>query len=113
MFQRTRIPAFAIAFVTIRFSFLSGQRYSKFQVVKSSSVRVFPRISLQILKIVGQNCQTEKSSQVVEPSCRAEFFVPGIRRASQAVKSKLSWQGFCFVELAFLSGNVFNERKMS
>jgi len=99
----------AVYSITIRFSFLSGQSYSKFRIVKSSSLKVFPPISLRILKIVRQSCQAEKSSQVcrVKLSSRAfhaELFVPGIRRASRAEKSKLSWKGFSFVKLGFLSG---------
>ncbi len=82
MFQRTRKPAFAIAFVTIRSFIPFSQSYSRFGIVSQSSLKVFSRISLQFLKFVGQNLQTEKlsricraewSSRVVEPSCRAEL----------------------------------------
>ena len=104
MFQRTRKPAFAIAFVTIRFSFLSSQSYSKLRIVSQSLLNVFLGIFLKILKFFRQSSQVAKSHR----NCPDEK----ICRADSAEKSKLSWQGFCFVELAFLSGKVFNERKM-
>ncbi len=99
MFQRTRIPAFAIAFVTIRSFIPFSQSYSRFGIVSQSSLKVFSRISLQFLKFVGQNLQTEKlsricraelSSRVVEPSCRAELFMPSFscRKFAGPVKQK-------------------------
>jgi hypothetical protein len=69
MFQRTRKPAFAIAFVTIRSFIPFSQSYSRFGIVRQSSLKVFSRISLQFLKFVGQNLQTEKLSRI----CRAEW----------------------------------------
>ena len=109
-------PPFVIAFVTIRFSFLSGQSYSKFRIVCQSSLKVLPRISFQILKFVRQCSQTEKLSRICRAELsnrdfRAEIFAPRIRRASRAEKSKLSRKGFCFVKLGFLSGKFSMNEK--
>ena len=86
-------PLFVIAFVSIRFSFLqSSQIYSKFWVDKKNSLKVFPRISLQILKIVGQSSQVEKSRRIVQTnSVEKSFPAEKSSRESQARKSKLSW----------------------
>ena len=96
-------PLFVIAFVTIRFSFLSGQSYSKFRFVESSSVKVFPQISLKILKIVVQSCQTEKSNRVCRTELSSQEFAEPVERKSEN----------CLGKDSALSNSGFSQEKFS
>ncbi len=78
-------PPLFIAFVTVRFSFLSGQSYSKFRIVRQSSLKLFPGIFLSILKFFGKSSQVAKSHRNCpgEKTCQAasaEQFVPSNSR---------------------------------
>jgi len=86
MFRRPRKPAFAIAFVTIRFFIPFSQSHSKFRIVSQSSLKAFPQISLLIHKIVRQSSQVVKHREIGQASSLAEQFQPRNSRREIAPK---------------------------
>ena len=77
MFRRPQIPAFAIAFVTIRFFIPFSQSHSRFGIISQSSLKAFPQISLLIHKIFGQSSQEVKHWEIVQARSLVEQFQPG------------------------------------
>ena len=112
MFQRTRKPAFAIAFVGARFSFLQSS-----QICQNSELT--RKILESLSDNLCQNCPTCRlilSSLKVEPSlswqvCQAENsrreFIPS--QSSQEVK--VVQNRILSGKLDFLSEETFNEQK--
>jgi len=54
MFQRTRKPAFAIAFVGNRFCFSVYSGYSNFKIVKQSSLKLFQEFYSGLTKLLNK-----------------------------------------------------------
>ena len=85
-------PPFVIAFVTIRFLFSFSQSYSKFRIVKPSSLKVFPRISLRFSNLSGkaveQRNRAELSRRVVAQSFSCREFAEPVKPKSQNCRGK-------------------------
>jgi len=98
MFQRTREPAFAIAFVSSWLWFLqASQIHSKFLDIEFGLRKIFPKNSFQVWKLSGWEVKlsfrAELSYWVVEKNCLVEFseqmFVKSKFRAEKLSRRKV------------------------